>query len=561
MSSPREHVVGDVRVITDVEMPMRDGVVLRSDVYRPADASGPLPVLLLRTPYDRREAHAGSYAHPGWYTRRGFAVVHQDCRGRFGSDGEFHPFADEGRDGRDTIGWLAAQPWSDGRVAMYGSSYSGLVQLLAAAERPPELVAIAPAMTSPWVAEEWLTRAGAFHQGFVPWWAALLACDERRRNGDRRGVARLRRLLACPCKLRSSTAAELREHIASRIYDELLGLATDPGALPDPEGVLDSIHVPVLHIGGLFDVFVRGTVAAHRRISARRDDQVLLIGPWQHSPWAPRAGELEFQADAAAPQRIDGEQIDFFRSVLSGKPRASTVRWLPVGGPKWIESPGWTPADASAVLHLDSDGDAGSAYGSGRMTSSPPGRGHAPDLFAHVPGQPLWASGGHSCCRENVAGMGATDQRELEERRGALVYESPPATDGALVAGHAAAHLSVSSTAAKVRLQCRLHLVRETCSFNLAEGVRDATVPPGRAAVVAIDVGPFAIRVAPGDRLRLVVTGPLAPNVAAHPQTEGIRDLDVDPVDGVGATHAVHHDADHPSRLILTTIEGSIPWV
>lgn len=125
----------------DVPVPMRDGVTLYADVYRPT-AQGPFPVLVMRMPYEKETGLAGNYAHPSWYAARGYIVVIQDCRGRWRSEGEFTPFDNEGDDGSDTIAWATRLPGSSGRIGMYGSSYPGRVQLQAAITNPNALECI-----------------------------------------------------------------------------------------------------------------------------------------------------------------------------------------------------------------------------------------------------------------------------------------------------------------------------------------------------------------------------------------------------------------------------------
>src|SRR3954454_21787550 len=141
---------------------MRDCVVLHADVYRP-DAAAPVPVLVLRTPYDRaRSLIPPSGIDPELATEAGFAVVCQDVRGQYGSEGDFYSFVHEGADGYDTVEWAAAQPWSTGAVGMVGRSYAGACQWLAAAERPPHLRAIAPVVTGSDFFEGWIYQGGAF---------------------------------------------------------------------------------------------------------------------------------------------------------------------------------------------------------------------------------------------------------------------------------------------------------------------------------------------------------------------------------------------------------------
>ena len=182
--------LAEVKVERDVGCRMRDGTVLRADVYRPV-AGGARPVLLQRSPYDKQIAQSDqAYPHPAWYAAHGYVVVAQDVRGRWGSDGDFYPFLHEAEDGRDTIEWAARLPGCDGRVAMYGFSYAGATQLLAAAVQPPSLAAVCPALTGSQFYEGWTYRGGALAHAFVSSWAAFLAIGEAARRGRRRRARR-----------------------------------------------------------------------------------------------------------------------------------------------------------------------------------------------------------------------------------------------------------------------------------------------------------------------------------------------------------------------------------
>ena len=167
------------RMDTGVAVPMRDGVVLRADVFRPA-AVGRYPVLINRTPYGRDELPQGSPLVQA-AVRRGYAVVLQDVRGRYQSAGTFDPYFQEGRDGYDTIEWAARQPWSDGRVGTFGLSYPGAVQWLAAVVGPPSLRAMVPAMTYS-TPENFWTSGGVWDGSWLDWTWLNIAPDLRRRG-------------------------------------------------------------------------------------------------------------------------------------------------------------------------------------------------------------------------------------------------------------------------------------------------------------------------------------------------------------------------------------------
>ena len=170
----------DVIVETDVSIPMRDGVVMRADVWRPDDGARH-PILLQRTPYNRGDSFAvvvNAGIEPLRAVAEGFVVAISDTRGRFGSGGRFDPFRTEAADGYDTVQWLAAQPYSNDRVGMYGSSYFAATQLLAATARPPALKALAPQVTASDYHDTWMYYDGALQLGFTLYWALGLAGAE-----------------------------------------------------------------------------------------------------------------------------------------------------------------------------------------------------------------------------------------------------------------------------------------------------------------------------------------------------------------------------------------------
>jgi putative CocE/NonD family hydrolase len=173
----------DLVVERDVPARMRDGMTLYADVYRPSSGR-PFPVILMRNPYDKTQAETLTYHHPSWYAARGYVVVVQDTRGRWRSEGEFYPFANEAEDGHDTVEWAASLPHSDGRVGMYGFSYVGATQLQAALERPSSLVTICPDLTASQYYDGWTYNGGAFALAFNISWATYLAADDARRRGD-----------------------------------------------------------------------------------------------------------------------------------------------------------------------------------------------------------------------------------------------------------------------------------------------------------------------------------------------------------------------------------------
>jgi putative CocE/NonD family hydrolase len=262
-----------------VAIPMRDGIVLAADVYQPS-GGGRYPVLVMRTPYSRTKAETLLYAHPSWYARHGYAVVVQDVRGRYESPGTFAPLQKEGTDGFDTVDWAASQPWSNGRVGMYGFSYPGIVQLFAAAERPAALQAIAPALAPAELREGWLFNGGAFALAFGLGWTLDLLVDIARRHRPDL-LANVVSAASDPSPLYAFRPLNglpiLRDAELGGFYLDWLEHANDPPYW-EPLGVASryaDMEVPCLHIGGWYDVFVDSTVQNYAEVRATaRTEQI-----------------------------------------------------------------------------------------------------------------------------------------------------------------------------------------------------------------------------------------------------------------------------------------------
>ena len=295
----------------DVPVPMRDGTVLRADVYRPA-TPGKYPVILQRTPYNKNLLAGVVLMLDVVRTAgEGYAVVIQDTRGRYASDGEFYAFRDDISDGYDSVEWCAAQAWSDGKVGMYGASYVGATQWLAAISAPPHLKAIFPLITASDYHEGWTYQGGAFTLGFnASWTLARLAPDTsmRRIRKDNASADRLRRLIGAIDDLRvwfqhlPLNDFPFLKEAAPYFYDWL--------AHPDDdeywtrwniEARHRAVRVPVCNVGGWYDIFLGGTLrnylgmGEHGATPEARQGQKLVIGPWYHTlPLGNVVGEVDY---------------------------------------------------------------------------------------------------------------------------------------------------------------------------------------------------------------------------------------------------------------------------
>jgi putative CocE/NonD family hydrolase len=276
-----------VRVDTGVRAKMRDGVSLVCDVYRPA-AEGRFPVLLTRTPYNRNDPETGLFL-----ASHGYIVVLQDTRGRFDSEGEFDPFRHEAQDGYDTIEWAAALPGADGRVGMFGGSYVGATQMLAASSAPPHLVGIFPYVTASEYYEGWTYEGGALMQWFTESWTTGLAVDTVSRKTASLGRPKSWAEQLPVDEYRVAAVPTAEE--AAPYFDDWVRHESDDEywAAIRVSDSYSRMNVKALHAGGWHDIFSGGTVKNFVQLQKQaptdeaRKGQRLLMGPWAHASTSP----------------------------------------------------------------------------------------------------------------------------------------------------------------------------------------------------------------------------------------------------------------------------------
>lgn len=566
--------VHEVHVERDVRVPMRDGVHLSADVYRPRD-EGPFPILLLRTPYGKAGAQSPAYRHPLWYARHGYIVVAQDVRGRGVSGGQWYPFEYEAADGYDSIEWAASLPGSNGRVGMYGFSYPGACQLLAATLQPPHLGCIVPAMTSSDYWRGWIYQGGALQQAFVQSWVLdELASDTARRRGlddletDLRAALRDVRGFYEELPLnRLSLLA--RDDVAPYYFDWLAHPTRDNYWMRwSIEPRYGQIRVPALHIAGWYDIFLDGTIRNFlglRQIGSpeRAAAQRLVIGPWYHMFWAQLVADADFGPDAR--NRVDVLQVRWFDHWLKGMPNGvaeeAPVRAFMMGSNWWRSESAWPPSEAHSVdLFLDSDGGANSLNGDGRLALKP-----APaspfDVFVYDPLRPIPSLGGRSCCSPDAVPMGPANQVPVEVKNSVLVYTTPCLRRDAEVLGPVEVTLHAATTAPDTDWTAKLVDVQhDILAVNLAEGIiraryrsswsEPSLLEPGRCYEYRIDLGATGNVFKAGHRIRLEISSSNFPAYDRNLNTGGPIGAEAR-TSAVPATQQVFHDAARPSRLTL----------
>lgn len=572
-----------VLVDRDVMVEMRDGTALATDVYRPV-GDGRHPVLLQRTPYGKSNARlvGDLMFNPLSAVERGYAVVVQDARGRFGSRGCFEPYKNEFDDGYDAVEWAASQPWSSGRIGVYGSSFVGLLALHAAVAAPPHLEAVLTCFTGANLHRGWAHSGGALELGFSLRLARVLAADTLARalvpavELHRLEQEQARLLLqpldtARQLPLDALPAFQLpelrfwRDWLQHPAYD-------DYWASRDGLARIDALRVPLLHVTGWYDIFLRGHLDLHERLGKHPDERVrhehrLIVGPWDHSAYMslrPSAsGEIEFGPDARnGTALIENLAYRWFGRWLRGDeqpPQADSVRYFDVGTRRWHADECWPPNGLEVRLYLSSDGRANTRSGDGRLIWEPPVA-DPPDQFVYDPDDPVPTVGGRIMQVEFGPG-GIQDQASVEDRPDILVYTTQQLGTALTVAGPVHARLTISTDAADTDFTAKLVDVGPSgyCAI-IADGIArlryqdsDATEAfhdPGDIRPVTIDLVHIAYTFAPTHRIRLEVSSSNFPrfdrnlNSRVTPAVGSAADL-------VVATQTVWHDRMRPSYLAL----------
>lgn len=576
--------------------PMRDGVKLATEVYRPA-GQGPFPVILERTPYNRRSPAAGTNCDSPtgqYFAERGYVLLSQDVRGRYRSEGEFDAMRQEASDGYDAVEWAAAQSWSNGKVGMIGGSYVGLTQWQAAIEQPPHLVAIAPHYSSSDYHHGWTYQGGAFDLWFaMSWISQTLAPDTLQRRLEAGGMSRDQAraevdafvtmgqsqlfddwLWRLPLKdfdgfrRNDNIAAYFDEWVARPSYD-------DYWATLDVETKYPRIQVPALITGGWYDVFQEGTIrnfmgmrAAGGSDTARAGTKLVVRALCHACPPDTTAGEIDFGSDNTLDLNAAWARwFDYWlKGIDNGVHEDPAVRLFVMvppdsgtdGGGFWITADEFPPRDVVETrFYLRSGGNANTSGGDGVLTADGPGG--APDEYVYDPDDPVPTVGGNMCCRNALLASGAFDQREVEQRDDVLVYSTPPLEEDVVVIGPVRFELWAASSAPDTDFTAKLvdvHL--DGYAQNISEGILRARyrnsnevpswITPGAVHDYVIDLGNTATVFQKGHRIRLEVSSSNFPHFDRNPNTATVFG---ESRQSTPARQQVWHDGAHPSQLVL----------
>jgi uncharacterized protein len=563
---------GGAHIVLDknVPVPMRDGVILRADVLRPG-GGGKFPVLVYRTPYGKNAAQR-EYTTFEHAVGRGYAVVVQDVRGRYQSDGDFRPYENEGRDGYDTIEWSAAQPWSNGTVGTFGLSYPGAVQWLAAVQSPRHLKAMVPAMTFS-TPQNFFYAGGTWDMSWIDWIWNNIAWDTR-----------VRKNLPGPRTYKEALSAwkDQRQTMVNTL--PLLDLRPLQQVAPY---YFDWLRHPPedswWNWSELHDKYSR-TTAAVLNLSAWYDDNYgpegattnyagllqargrekdahthLLLGPWVHGGTAKsRSGEREFGPTAA----IDYDDIilrwmdRYLKGLDNGVDREKPVRYFVMGRNEWREEDQWPPTASKKAMFLV---PSTSSERSGRLQTSPFENKDSFSQFVSDPTNPV---------TNPYDSSGAHDYAKLSDRADVLTFDSAVLQEDTDVTGPITARIFASCDCRDFDLWARLLDVSpDGMAINLMSpgldvqraSYRDLThgrqwLSPGKVYELKLERLITSNVFLRGHRVRLQVSASFSPNFSRNLQS---GNSEANSAEMKKANIRVFHDASHPSQILLPIVSDT----
>ena len=545
-----------VDVQRQVKIPMRDRCNLTADIYRPKGVNTPLPVLLMRLPYGRAIASTCTYAHPSWYAHQGYIVVIQDVRGCGTSDGEFYPFRNEYEDGFDTVEWCAKKlDGSNGRIGMYGFSYQGVTQFQAAVQQPEGLVTICPSMATADLYHGWFYFGGAVCLDFDINWALQLAQNRAWYLKQEPQATKLFETQKQSARwLESAPLSEIALFKNpdfgdfGKFFFDWIGnqQANDEyWQKLNPLSYFDRYDLPALHIAGWADIFIEATINTyHQAKSATKKPQHLIVAPWQHLPWLPKVGELDFGENAVS--KIDQLQIDWFdfwlKEIDNGISDRSPIQLFLMGKNLWLDLPEFPQSSIIQNLYLASNK---------QLTPQSPINNHQlPDIYVYDPRNP-----------NPSTNYGFYDQRNVHQRWDVMVYQSDELDEDLAIAGIPQFILYAATTAPDTDWVIKLlDIYPDGRQMLVSMGVlrtkfRNSWTEPEwiESDVVnkyLIDLRPTCQNFAKGHRIGIAISSSAFPIIERHSNTKKLPS-EATISDFVEAIQQIFYGMEYPSHLQL----------
>lgn len=580
-------------------VPMRDGVGLSTNIWRPKGAKGPLPTILWKTPYNEHVLRGSTARFAAEAVRNGYAFIVQNERGRYFSQGKYEILGYPQTDGYDTLSWIAKQPWSSGKVGTLGCSSSAEWQLALAAMNHPAHAAMVPMAAGAGIGKVgpfW--EQGNFYTGGVP--RTLFAIWMYGVDNPLR--AQLPQDLSGPMRARIAQYNDLdarkpdvewKKQIWHLPYASLLSslgeppatfeamIARGPGDAEWKKGGLydDSMGwgVPALWFNSWYDVSIGPNMALYNHARSVNSDkeasanQYVVVGPNPHCQFARlgkdyKVGDREM-GDASFP--VNQQIFGFFDRWLKNQPKAfaadtAHVRYFTMGANRWQSDAQWPPKAAQPVrMYLRSGGSANSMYGDGVLSFEAPRADEPNDRYRYDPANPVQTIGGGDCCNGGVVIPGAFDQRQIESRHDVLVYTSAPLEAPMEVTGFVDAVLKVSSSAKDTDFAVKLvDVAPDGTAWIIGDTIlraryRDSYLKPELmqpGTVYTLKPTPIttSIQFGKGHRIRVEITSSNFPKFARNLNTGGPNETESE---AVVADNAIHHSADNPSYIELPVVK------
>jgi putative CocE/NonD family hydrolase len=595
-----------------VMMPMRDGVRLATDIYRPKNASDKVPVVFVRTPYnfnfwDVRNGLPSDMTAALTAVKRGYAYVVQNERGHFFSEGNYDILGAPRTDGYDALSWLAKQSWSNGKVGTTGCSSTAEYQMGIAAMGNPAYAAMnvqgfgaGVGRVAPYFEQGNWYRGGAVQMLFIAWiygeqnqvrpmFPPNTSQEDLIRASKSFDLAQQAPPVDWAEALRHLPEQDILKHVDGPhgIFADKMPVDTGGAMIQrepnDPAWYKGGLYhddmplnVPGLWFMSWYDVSVGPNLALYNHVrkgasAPIADQQWAVIAPTLHCAYTRATEDTIVGERSMGDARLDYQEITyaFFDRFLKGEqsPRLDKlpkVTYYTMGSNKWQTSDVWPPAAAQPMtLYLGSDGRANSLTGDGTLASAEPVT-DKPDTFVYDPMNPVMSYGGNVCCTGNAVTGGAFDQRRMEARNDILVYTSEPFKDGIELSGPIEPTLYVSSSAKDTDFTVKvLDVYPDGRAYNLDESIQRMRYRDGydkplawmeKEKVYKVTLQPLNTSnyFAPGHRLRIEVSSSNFPRFDRNLNTGGHN---YDETTGVAATNVVHHSKQYPSRVTISVIQ------
>jgi putative CocE/NonD family hydrolase len=554
-----------VWVDRNLAIPMRDGVLLYADIYRP-EVGKKLPVILTRMPYGKTEYYCYLPAIGRYWARKGYAYVAQDVRGKWRSGGKWDPFVNEAKDGYDTLDWIARQPWCSGNIGMTGESYYGYTAWAAATTGHPDLKCISPSTTAMDIYGVWIYNSGALCLQTMGTWAFEMNAQEYR-NSLRLDYEHL------PLVSMDDRAGFTCDYYKDWLKHQRRDSYWDPINLYEK---YTKIAIPVLHFGGWYDAFLKATIDDWLGVTKNSDDlsarknQWLVIGPWDHEYTTDihkRIGQLDI-GDASVMTYMAQCQafFDFWlKGISNGFDQTSRVQYFVIGDNEWRSMDEWPPKGTSYQdLYFHSGGNAHQADGDGLLSPLPPALEQPADGYAYDPRDPvaltvnvdLWSRAEH-----------LQDRALLPQRSDVLVYDTEPLGKDLEVTGPIQVILYASSSAVDTDFTAALvdlfpngrgnkppyaHLIQEgilRASYRISDQDQ-SPIEPGHVYEYTIDLWSTSYVVKAGHRIRVEISSSNFNRYDRNPNTGEPLAIATNPII---ASQQIFHTPDYPSHITLPT--------